>query len=1072
MQISKTKLFLHLFISSFFLFGLTGITNATDIWVTAPVTATTINSAIVSALPGDCVIIPDGTYSAIGQIKVPASIEGTGISPIILKSATPGGVTFTGNCASPLMFIQGDWWVIRDFKFVDVSEVGDANTKGIYTRDATGVRITNNYFDGFGVLTNTDKNSWCVYIGNLGTGNNSFVDYNTFTECEAVSIVISSGSLNCNVNHNYFNASLKDGENGFEGIHMGDFGVALNCITEYNLFENMSADPESISNKSSNNTYRYNVFKSTGSGTCNGLVLRGGDDCTVDGNYFFDVEKNSIRIHGTGHKIINNYFENPAHNAILLADGGIEYANVSDILIANNTIVNTPVRGIYIGWWPGGNIKPNNLTFKNNIIKSSTGALVRDEGHTGTFIWENNLHYATGGATYWQNAGGVPEPTGIAHADPNFTFGYGIQRLQSTSNNAIQKGTPVAGITDDIDGHSRDAANPDIGCDEYSGSAPIRKPISEDEVGVSWLMAGSADHNWYFSMSGGGNVCSQVAPCKWLSSNQVGYVTGQTTAQDKIDSVASNKIVNLYFKMGDVWSFDTDIVSTTRDYGLSIKGINPIVNVDAYGSGNKPKFYGTVSKVGTWFDAVPDHNITTGPLKWNRIFQVERDYCTFKNIHVDGIYGRAIYTPTASIADSLIIESCAFTNIGNVVFYPSSSHGTENTIITNNLIHTVGQLCKYGKQAANCGPFAVSFAPWSNTLRSVSGNIFRHNVIYDIYGEGVHGYGYTAEYNIVGDTASYGIYVCPSSGDATNTIIRNNIVMQSSSLVYRSNPVSGCNGIGIANEIDGGGGDNSNATIEIYGNIVINRNLGISVSDYDVISPEPWGGIKIYNNIVIDCAVHNYYMGNYDAVVAGQGFFYNNSSILYDRPGSKHMTDQGNPIDLSTYWDISHNHFWTIGGSPTVDTDWQTNMITTDPKLTGEPAIDWDGQSGPTYYKDIKFSDVIPLAGSSLIGSGKTLNASYNKTFLTQGTDFSTLPNSPNFMLSSQTDGSWDIGAVEVGGAIITCVSLGGTCCAPLQICQGGSAAISSCSNVCCVGGTCQNVTPPPLPPPPPPTCQ
>ena len=48
------------------------------------------------------------------------------------------------------------------------------------------------------------------------------------------------------------------------------------------------------------------------------------------------------------------------------------------------------------------------------------------------------------------------------------------------------KGTPVAIVTDDIDGHSRDGTNPDIGCDEYSGSAPARMPITEDEVGVSW----------------------------------------------------------------------------------------------------------------------------------------------------------------------------------------------------------------------------------------------------------------------------------------------------------------------------------------------------------------------------------------------------------------------------------------------------------------------------------------------------------------------------------------------------------------------------------------------------------
>jgi len=467
-----------------------------DIYVATPVTAATINSAITSAQPGDCVIIPDGTYPSLGQIHIPSDIDGTKANPITLKSATVGGVTFTGNPAGLRpMFIQGDWWVIRDFKFIDVSEVGDANTYGIMTRDATGTRITNNYFKGFGVLTDTDKNSWSIWIGCGGTGNYSRVDYNTFIENESMGVSIGSTALHCQIDHNHFKNFIKDGGNGFSAIQSGyhpSSHINLYTTVEYNLFENMSADPETISNKSSSNTYQYNVFKSTGGTTAYGLVLRAGDDCIIDSNYFFDVDKQNLRVHGTGHKIINNYFENPGYSAILLAEGnGEDYANVANILIADNTIVNPKGKGIHIGWWPGCDVKPNNLAFKNNIITSNVAGsyMVRDSGHTGTFDWATNLLYTTGGANYWQNDGGVNEPaSGITHANPNLIQGTYIQRLQASSVNAIGKGTPVAGITDDIDGHPRDATNPDIGCDEYSVSAPIRLPVTEDEVGVSWLM--------------------------------------------------------------------------------------------------------------------------------------------------------------------------------------------------------------------------------------------------------------------------------------------------------------------------------------------------------------------------------------------------------------------------------------------------------------------------------------------------------------------------------------------------------------------------------------------------------
>jgi hypothetical protein len=458
---------------------------AVDILVSTPVTSKKINSAIASASPSDVVIIPDGTYSGFNQIFVPSNVNGTEANPITLKAATAGGVTFKGNSATPLIFIQGDWWIIRDFKFIDVSEVGDNHTYGILTRDATGTRVTNNYFEGFGVLTDANKKSWCIWMGNRGTSYYSRVDHNTFIENEAECVSISTAAFFCQVDHNYFKDSLKDGSNGFEGLAV----LGKNNTIEYNLFENMAAEPETISNKSSSNTYRYNVFKSTSGKECYGLVLRGGNGCIVESNYFFDVGSQNIRVHGKGHKIINNYFENPGYSAILLAEGGVNHANVSDILVLNNTIVNPVNRGIHIGWWPTGDVKPNNLTFKNNIIQSSTGTLVRDEGHTGTFIWKNNLHYATGRASYWIKDGGVREvDSGITHATPNLLKGQYIYRLQASSTNAINKGVKDINVTTDIEGDLRDASL-DIGCDEFSGT--IGRPISESEVGVSWLRQGT-----------------------------------------------------------------------------------------------------------------------------------------------------------------------------------------------------------------------------------------------------------------------------------------------------------------------------------------------------------------------------------------------------------------------------------------------------------------------------------------------------------------------------------------------------------------------------------------------------
>lgn len=466
---------------------------AVDILVSTPVTAATINTAIASASPGDVVCIPDGTYNSLGEIEIPSNVDGTEANPITLQPVTVGGVTFSGDPADyQVIDCDADWWIIQNFKFINISESGSANTHGIHV-DGNNVRVTNNYFSGFGKDTDITKNDWPVWYGKDVQIDGGRIDYNTFTGNTALCIVLYD-AYNIQIDHNYFNESSGLDSDACSTMQIGKGGspaseaLDLGTIVEYNLIENWTGDIEGISNKSSSNTYRFNVFKTSGGKSGYGLVLRGGDDCIIDSNYFFDVSKYNIRVHGAGHKIINNYFENPGYGAILLAEGSTNYADVSDILIANNTIYGTPSKGIYIGWWSIPGTEPANLTFKNNLIESSTGTLVYDRGHTGTFIWTNNLHYATGSATYWRYSdGGVVEPGfGITKADPNLQQGLYIQRLQESSTNAINKGTRVINVTTDIDGDLRDTS-PDIGADEFVSSGINRTPISEFEAGVSWL---------------------------------------------------------------------------------------------------------------------------------------------------------------------------------------------------------------------------------------------------------------------------------------------------------------------------------------------------------------------------------------------------------------------------------------------------------------------------------------------------------------------------------------------------------------------------------------------------------
>ncbi|MCK5510268.1 hypothetical protein KAI65_01835, partial [Candidatus Parcubacteria bacterium] len=359
------------------------------------------------------------------------------------------------------------------------------------------------------------------------------------------------------------------------------------------------------------------------------------------------------------------------------------------------------------------------------------------------------------------------------------------------------------------------------------------------------------------------------------------------------------------------------------------------------------------------------------------------------------VYGHAVFLNPSNYFK---IDSCNIHNFGAGGVTTSSATGGHHITVTGNVFHTGQELWRYSKRSG-----------WEAAIQLVSANnicednIIRYNVVYDIYGEGINTPNSLCEYNVVGDTYSIAINNSPHAWDSKTTIIRYNFVIASN----RTSGYPGSTGIRIMDENPGG--SNANADAQIYGNIVINKDFGIRIVDGEGFGT-PFGSVKIYNNTVIDSHKYNMYVAHPEKFSSIK--IYNNSFVLYDQTSETHVLDYQDFLPHPN-WTIDNNHFWTAGSPPTVDIDWRTNMITTDPKLSGEPTIDWDGQSGPTYYKDIKFSDVYPLVGSALIGTGKTLGVDYNKIFLTKGTDFSTLPDAINFTLSSQTDGSWDIGAIE-----------------------------------------------------------
>lgn len=516
--------------------------------------------------------------------------------------------------------------------------------------------------------------------------------------------------------------------------------------------------------------------------------------------------------------------------------------------------------------------------------------------------------------------------------------------------------------------------------------------------------ANAATYRYYFSNNAAGNPTgsdtigngSQSAPWKTLAK-----------AQAAINALSSSDTAYLYFDRGDIWSANTAQISTASTYGLLVISSNPTVHIDAYGTGNNPIFDGQVTN----FSAVPSHNASTGPLFYNRFVSFEdKNGCSIQNLEIRNCYGIAVFMKNAH---SITISKCYLHNLGYSAVNINGTFGLRDSTFSYNIVHTAQELYRNSKFTGWAG--GVNFH--SDGTGVTANNHIHHNIVYDIYGEGIVPGNAVTEYNVVGDTGSVAIDQTAFRADYGTSIARYNYVVHSdfASSIYDGHP----GGMKACFRVydESAGGNNASGTQEIYGNICIGRQYGIRGFCTGTGNEcNPIGTVRIYNNTFIDNAVANMEFKNAGSGVAKNLYVYNNASILYGKTSAKHILDDATVPYVT--WHQSNNAFWTTGGSPVVDSDWRTNYVTTDPQLPGEPSIDWDGQTGVNYYLNIDLREhLYPSSASPLFGKGLNLGSMFNNRFLSAGTKFDINPVKSSFVSVEIPAGSpWHIGAIAPSG--------------------------------------------------------
>jgi poly(beta-D-mannuronate) lyase len=524
-------------------------------------TKTDLQNKMTAALPGDTVIVVNGTYNW-GQFGFNNTKGNSTSKWIVLKAETRNGVVFTGNT-----FFQfgGKRIMVTGFKFAngkagldDVIQFrSPSGTSADYCRlnnitienyssDSTGAAaglstsIDNKWVSLFGTNNRVDH---CTFIDKFNAGATVVVwyDNNTYPQ-------LSTPTYH-KIDSNYFKKRSFMGGNGGESMRIGVSTTSrtkgFNTI-EYNLFENCTqTEPEIISNKSGFNTYRYNSFKNCDGG----LTLRHGRYCSVYGNFFIvdnPTRTNSygIRVIDKGHQIYNNYLEGILGNKnkltslrcpIILYNGlsattdttdptkAAGYFPTDSVTVAFNTIVNcSGGAGIVLGFNDNGaNIyQPLGIKIVNNLIKMTSGQTAYNPPTNTqlTYTAEGNIHKSPNGLGFSSFAG-FTEAVSL-----NFsTRTNGILTPPSlVQDAAINTGNYVSLLNGlDANGKTRSATF-DVGCNELNGTGNVvASPLDSTQVGAGTPLIVTPVHLISFNAIQNNNLIQ----LHWKVENEINFLS-------------------------------------------------------------------------------------------------------------------------------------------------------------------------------------------------------------------------------------------------------------------------------------------------------------------------------------------------------------------------------------------------------------------------------------------------------------------------------------------------------------------------------------------------------------------
>ena len=310
---------------------------------------TEFNYAVSNAKPGAVITLSNGVWK---DVELVFEGKGTKENPITLTVEEKGKVTIEG--ASNLQ-IAGEYLIVKGLVFKNgFTPTNEAiSFRKNKNELANNCRLTECIIDNYNNPERQVQDYWVTIYGK-----NNRIDHNHISGKKNLGVTMivgldTEGSIanNHKIDHNYFGPRPTYGNNGGETLRIGTSHNALensNTLVESNYFDRCNGEHEIISNKSCQNTFKYNTFYE-----CTGtLTMRHGNETMVDGNVFIGNGKPStggVRVINEKQTVINNYHIGLTgyrfRGAFVMMNGvpnssPNRYVPVIDSKVSNNTFVN------------------------------------------------------------------------------------------------------------------------------------------------------------------------------------------------------------------------------------------------------------------------------------------------------------------------------------------------------------------------------------------------------------------------------------------------------------------------------------------------------------------------------------------------------------------------------------------------------------------------------------------------------------------------------------------------------------------------------------------------------------